>query len=264
MDVQMTAEYSRSMKRRNMRPSAIDKRMSEVRGWLSFAGELWVIADEDLVEDYLDTRELGASSRYGAISHLHMFYVWAIRRRLVVEDPTMRIDRPRLPRRLPRPARRVDADAALVEAEPVMAAMLSMMVDAGMRCCEVAVLDWDDVDLVDLKIRVTGKGGHERMVGVPDRLARSLAALDDVEGRVIGRTITACRVSQLVNRYLHERGVRSTAHQLRHLYATRMLAGTGGNLLAVQQALGHASVTSTQIYAQVDPDTALHAARSLL
>lgn len=259
-----TAEYRRSMQRRNMRPSSIEKRMSEVRGWLAFAGDLWTIADDDLVDDYLDTRILGASSRYAAISHLHMFYVWAIRRRLVVEDPTVRIDRPRLPRRLPRPARRADVDAAIDEADEVMTAMLSMMVDAGMRCCEVAVLDWDDVDLVELAIRVTGKGGHERVVGVPDRLARSLAALNDVEGRVIGRTVTACRVSQLVNSHLRKRGVRSTAHQLRHLYATRLLSVTGGNLLAVQQALGHASVTSTQIYAQVDPATALAAARSLL
>lgn len=264
MDLQLTAEYSRAMRRRNMRASSIDKRMSEVRSWLAFADELWVIADEDLVEDWLDTRQLGAKSRYGAISHLHMFYVWAIRRRLVIEDPTIRIDRPILPRRLPRPARRSDVDAAIDEADPVMAAMLSMMADAGLRCCEVAVLDWDDVDLVDLKLRVTGKGGHERVVGMADRVARSLAALDDIDGPVIGRTATACRVSQLVNGYLHARGVRSTAHQLRHLYATRLLAQTRGDLGAVREALGHASVTSTEIYAQVDPVIALEASRSLL
>ena len=58
-------------------------------------------------------------------------------------------------------------------------------------------------------------------------------------------------------------GVGAIKHQLRHLYATRLYAATHGNILAVQQALGHASVLSTQIYAKVDPGAALDAARRL-
>lgn len=260
---QVMAEFTRAMRRRNMRPQSIDKRASEIRRWLAYAGDLWVIADDDLVEDWLDARDVSATTRYCAISHLHQFYVWAHRRRLVTEIPTVSIERPRLPRRLPRPARRHDVEAA-VEAAPVeMRVMLALMIDGGLRCCEVAVLDWAQVDLDLGTIHVTGKGGHERVVGIPARLAVTLAALDDVTGPVVGRRLSACRVSQIVNAYLHRHGITSTAHQLRHLYATRMLVQTGGNLLAVQQALGHASVTSTQIYAQVDPRSALDAAHLL-
>ena len=110
---------------------------------------------------------------------------------------------------------------------------------------------------------VTGKGGHQRVVGIPARLAGILAESDATVGPVFGRPVSPTRVSQIVNAYLRDNGVAATAHQLRHLYGTRLYAATGGNLLAVQQALGHASVTSTQIYAAIDVGAAVNAARTL-
>lgn len=252
------------MRRRNMRPGSIAKRSAEIRGWLAYAGELWTIADVELVEDWLDGRNIGATTRYCAISHLHQFYIWAHREGLVESIPTTSIERPRLPRRLPRPARRADVEQVMETAPLELRVMLSLMVDAGLRCCEVASLQWCDVDLDAGTMHVTGKGGHQRVVGIPSRLAVTLAACDDVVGPVVGRKMSATRVSQVVNECLHVNGYATTAHQLRHLYATRMLEQTHGNLLAVQQALGHASVTSTQIYALVDPRSAIDAAHSLV
>lgn len=259
---QILRDFDRSMQRRNLRPRTIDKRMREVRAWLTFAGDAWQTCDRELIETWLDGRPLGASARYCAISHLHRFYLWCEREGLVSRVPTTGIDRPRLPRRLPRPAKRQAVDQAILVAPWTLAVMLALMADAGLRCCEVAGLTWDDVDLDVGTMHVVGKGGHERVVGIPERLERILAASDDVVGFVVGRRMTPTRVSQITNQYLRSVGISSTAHQLRHLYATRLLAATG-RIDVVQQALGHASISTTQGYARVAPDLAVTAARAL-
>jgi integrase/recombinase XerD len=262
----MVRSFVIAMERRGLRRSTIVKRAGVVRGWLAYlerSGGAAATASRQDVEAWLDLHHCGARARYTLISHLHMFYVWLQREDLTTSDPTVLIERPRLERRLPRPARKAAVDLAILEAPADVALMLSLMVDAGLRCCEVAVCVWADVDLDAGVIYVHGKGGHDRVVGVPARLRMMLAAMDSTTGPVHGRYVSACRVSQIICPYLRDAGVGATAHQLRHLYATRLYAATDGNLLAVQQALGHASVTSTQIYARVDPAAALDAARRL-
>lgn len=256
-------EYQRAMQRRAYSPGTIDARSALVRRWLRFAGEEWPTATPERFEDWLDAGgPIVARTRYGRISHLHQFYRWALRHGYATTDPTELLERPRLPRGLPRPARMVDVDLAIAEAEPVMARMLSLMVDGGLRCCEVARLDWQDVDLDLGVLYLTGKGATDRTVGVPRRLEQILAGADEVVGPVVGRRMTPTRVSQLVGAHLRSCGISTTAHKLRHLYATRMLAATG-DITIVQQALGHASIATTQIYAQVDPMRVLAAARAL-
>jgi site-specific recombinase XerD len=255
-----------SARRRGLRPASIYKRGRVVRAWCAYLDERGVSVEAATrfdVEGWLDTSRGAARHRYTLVSHLHMFYVWARRNDYATVDPTELVERPRLERRLPRPARAASVDVAIAEADPVMRAMLCLMADAGLRCCEVAALRWGDVDLAAGTIYVTGKGGRDRVVGIPSRLAIALAALDGIDGPVIGRRRSACRVSQLVGGYLRGAGVNATAHQLRHLYATRLYAATDGDLLSVQHALGHASVTSTQIYAAIDPGRAIALAQRL-
>lgn len=248
------------MQRRFLADGTVSARGYEVRRWVS-ACPGWVAATDEDIERFLDGRALGARARYTAISHLHRFYVWAIRHGLTVTDPTAAIDRPRLPRRLPRPARLEDVELAIAGAAPRMAAVLLLMVDAGLRCCEAARLEWRDVDLGVGVMIVRGKGDRDRMIGLTPRLAASLAAFDDVDGPVFGRTVTPARLSQLVNRELRDAGV--TAHQLRHTFATRAYRLLAGDVLALAQLLGHASVINTQIYARVDTEAAAAAVRRL-
>ena len=255
----MIREYALAMRRRGLTRGTIDARTSCVRRW--FEHLKGRPATRELLEDWLDGRNLSARTRYGNVSHLHMFYLWAQREGYCTDDPTMLVERPRLPRRLPRPAKHAGVAFAITVATPQTALMLVLMVDAGLRCCEVATLDWADVDLQRRVLMVTGKGGHDRVIGIPDRLGAHLEPAGTA-GPVIGRRLSACRVSQIVNQHLRECGVSSTAHQLRHLYATRMLAATH-DLTQVQQALGHMSITSTQIYAQVDGARAIDAGRAL-
>ena len=156
-----------------------------------------------------------------------------------------------------------DVDVLIHDAGPRMAATLGLMVDAGLRCAEVAGLDWSDVDLSRRTLFVrAGKGDRDRLVGLPRRLLQLLAALDTVTGPVIAPAATPGAISQRVRSHMLRRGVRGSAHRLRHTYATRLLEATQ-DICAVQVALGHALLTTTQIYAAVDPTRAVAAAHKL-
>lgn len=263
--MQIAEQYRAAMRRRNLAAGTITSRVNELRRWLDFAGDEWASADRHLINGWLDGRPLGARARYTAISHMSAFYRWAIREGLADRDPTIAVERPRLPMRLPRPVTALEAERLLAGAAE-LGLMVLMMVDAGLRCCEVAALRWSDVDLEAGTVYVFGKGSRERLVGMPRRLrmAAYLAAADADTDRITGRRMSPARVSQLVGARCVELGLNGvTAHRLRHTYATRLLQATGGDLRTVQMSLGHASVATTQIYAAVDIERVTAAARLL-
>lgn len=259
------AGYTLAMRRRGLATGTVYKRQLELRSWMGHAGDAWVRADPHDVDEWLDGRPLAARSRYSAISHLSMFYRWAIREQLAKVDPTTAIERPKLPRRLPRPIPGGQLARLMAGAGELELGML-LMLDAGLRCCEVARLRWCDVDLEAGTVLVTGKGDRDRLVGLPRRLrmALYLAEAEGVSPWVWGCEISPGRVSQLIGSRARALGLAGvTAHRLRHTYATRLYEATAGDLGAVQLALGHASVATTQIYAAVDVARALAAAQLL-
>lgn len=265
----LVREYAQAGRRRNLSEGTIAKRTTELRLWVrSCPG--WRTATGRDVERFVDGRHLGPNATASAVSHLHRFYIWAIRHEYCTTDPTVYVDRPKLPRRLPRPMRPTDVAVALEGADPQTRAAILLAALAGLRCCEVARLAWADVDLDRRVAVVTGKGNRDRVVGLPRRLVAALAALDGTDGPVLpgwqapeGDRNPGRVVSQRVNRYLRSVGVTSTMHQLRHRYATDLYAATDHDLLAVQHALGHASVATTQVYAQADVSRAIAAAARL-
>ena len=192
--------YVLAMRRRSLAGDRHARR-GEVRRWLA-ACPGWATAAGEDVERVLDGRPSAPRARYTALSHLHRFYVWAIRHGHTTADPTEQIDRPRLPRRLPRPARLADVELSWRGRRRGWRRSCCLMVDAGLRCCEVARLEWSDVDLAGGVLIVRGKGDRERMFGLTPRLAADLAAYDDTAGPVFGRTVTPARMSQVVNREL--------------------------------------------------------------
>jgi integrase/recombinase XerD len=253
------------MRRRGLAEGTIYTRTCDLRRWLDHVGERWPRATRHDVDAWLDDRPLAARARYTAISHLSMFYRWAIREELAAADPTMAVERPKLPRRLPRPVPAGQL-VKLLEHAGLYEVWVLLMVDAGLRCCEVARLRWCDVDLEAGTILVTGKGNRDRLVGVPRRLrmALYLAEAEAASEWLTGRPTSPARVSQLISAHARALGLAGvTAHRLRHTYATRLYEATAGDLGAVQIALGHASVSTTQIYAAIDARRALDAARLL-
>jgi site-specific recombinase XerD len=250
----MLEQFRQAMEHRNLAAGTIHKRMSEVRAWLAYldkVGVEWTAAHDGHLEEWLDGRPLGARARTASISHLHMFYAWAMRKRLAGHDPTVLTERPRLPKRLPRPIPEVSVDIALSAATGHVRTMVALMAWAGLRCCEVARLEWSDVDLAAGTLHIVGKGSSERVIGISSLLRAELAALDGTSGLIVGRAYTPCRVSQIVNAHLRACGIeRHTAHAFRHRKLTRLCEQTR-DLLAVQMYAGHASVATTQVYVKV-------------
>jgi site-specific recombinase XerD len=249
------------MRRRELSEGTVVARRYLLAAWVRWCAEhdLEVFAATDVdVERWLDTVERAASSRYAAVSHLHAFYVWAIKQRLTATDPTVLVERPRLRPRLPRPIHETDlALAFLTASAPAMRVALHLAAGGGLRCCEIARLRWDDVH--DARARVLGKGSRERMVPLRaatvealDELPRTAVwVLDGWQSSVAGHP--GLRTSQRINAHLRSVGISATAHQLRHYAGTHALRSCG-NLRKVQQLLGHASPATTAMYTALDVD----------
>lgn len=227
----------------------------------------WRTATWRDVEAYADGRDVGPSTTRDLISNVRSFYRWAGREDLCESDPTGLVDTPRVSKRLPRPAHGDDIAYALAIAPPRVAAMVALMAGCGLRCCEVAGLRWDDVDLAAGTARVVGKGDRERVVWLSDSVRARLAALDGTSGPVFlnlyGRPASRSVISQTVNQLFIDAGLTARAHRLRHWHATAALAQSG-NLAAVRDALGHATAATTEIYARLVPGVVSELQRSLV
>lgn len=209
-------------------------------------------ADADAIDAWWRSRaHLAATSRVNELAAVRSFYLWCRRHdhRGATDDPTYRIEPPRVPKGLPRPISRADFLRLLDALEPDLRRAVCLGAWAGMRVAEVAALDWSDVDRETNRIRVTGKGQKTRLVGLHPLLLDSL--LPDTGGNVVtagGTPYTATVLSRKVNRAMRAAGVESTFHALRHRFGTLALATTG-NLLAVGRAMGHSDPSSTAVYA---------------
>jgi site-specific recombinase XerD len=259
--------YLSSLRRspRRLGRATIAKRTAIVRRYTSDVPR-WRTATFRDVESWVGSLPVAASTAGDYVSHVRMFYRWAIREGFVDRDPTGQVELPRRSRYLPRPARDGAIRVAIAAAPPDVAAMLILMSGAGLRCCEVARLEWGDVDLIGGTIRVQGKGGRDRILEIGPPVRRALAAIDGTARTVFvstsGRSLSPCRVSQIVNAHLRRCAAGCTAHQLRHRYATVALE-LCGDITIVRDLLGHRNVSTTQIYAQVARGAAGRVGRSV-
>lgn len=200
-----------------------------------------------LVERWLGGLEVSRSSRRTYLKQLRGFYRWAVQRELVATDPTAGLPLPPEPRRVPRPLAWPDVEAAAALSPRPVSAWVTLAAYAGLRCAEIAGLEGGD--LADgVLIVVEGKGGRQRMIPAHPRVVDVLADYP-ATGRLW--LADARQVSHDGNRWLRRLGVPGTMHQLRHTFATGIYEGSGGDLFATQQLLGHASPATTQIYVEV-------------
>jgi len=167
---------------------------------------------------------------------------------------------PRRARRLPDAPKEVEIDALLELAEGKSAlalrnrALLELLYSGGLRSAEAVGLDLGDVDFEREAVHVRGKGGKERLVPLGEEAAHQLSrylrdgrpalargANDALFVSVRGRRLDTSTVRRLVRH----------PHRLRHAFATHLLEG-GADLRTIQELLGHASLSTTQIYSHVD------------
>ena len=147
-------------------------------------------------------------------------------------------------------------------------AMLELAYSCGLRCSELVGIDVESVDFESETVRVTGKGGKERIVPLGESAQRACSRYVDRARPVLcadrsqralllsksGRRLSPSDVTRRLSIRVREAALagRVSPHALRHSFATHMLEG-GADLRSIQELLGHASISTTQIYTRVDP-----------
>ena len=244
--------------------------------WLQDSGSSLLGADRATLHDYLARRvEQGYHARSNArlISALRRFYAQMLRLGRAQCDPTALLASPKLGRALPKALSESDVEALLqapVVDEPVGLrdrAMLELMYGAGLRVSELVGIETVQLNLRQGALRVTGKGGKERLVPLGEEavhwLERYLAQARPVLAgkRALAPLFLSRRGAplsrqvfwQAVKRYAVVAGIdsrRVSPHGLRHSFATHLL-NHGADLRALQLLLGHSSLSTTQIYTLV-------------
>ena len=211
---------------------------------------------EEVEAWWLTRAHLAASSRHNELANLRSFYRWAKRWEYRDDDPTLRLDSPRVDPGLPRPITNADLHKALDLMPSDLRRAVCLGAYAGLRISEVAALDWSDVDLESRQIRIMrSKGAKSRLVPIGSVLLKAL--LPNVGGNVItgGEPSAASTLAKRMKTAFRRLGIEVTFHQLRHRYGTVAYKATG-DILAVARLMGHANVKTTMIYAGANDETA--------
>jgi integrase/recombinase XerD len=210
------------------------------------------------------------------ISSLRSYFGFLLAESLIDADPSDLLEGPKTGRRLPTVLSRDEVERLLTgpDGDDPLAlrdrAILELMYATGVRISELVALRIRDIDLEEQLVRVQGKGSKERIVpfGAAARqslevyLRDSRPALAAAAGRQAGGTLFLGRRGRrltrkgawdIVRRHVARAGIgkRVTPHTLRHTFATHLLQG-GADIAAVQEMLGHADISTTQIYTHLD------------
>ncbi|MBI4509110.1 MAG: site-specific tyrosine recombinase XerD [Deltaproteobacteria bacterium] len=215
---------------------------------------------------------ISSRSRARALSAVRGLFRFLVGERLVEADPTSSLENPRIARRLPVVLTLDDVDRLLAAPDRTTprglrdAAMIETMYSTGLRVSELVKLRLDDIDQAVGVVRAMGKGRKQRLVPMGDRARDHLAvylseARDSFMRRPQERALFVTRLGRPMTRqgfwkllvgYARTAGIRSnlSPHTLRHSFATHLIE-RGADLRAVQSMLGHADVSTTQIYTHV-------------
>lgn len=225
-------------------------------------------------------RRTGTVSRSLArtLSALRQFFRWLDAQKKVTNRSVLQLAMPKVPHSVPKPLT-VDKAAGVVEPGPAAeldwtiardAAVLLLLYGSGLRIAEALAITLKDAPTGDRDVlRVTGKGGKQRLVPVlpivRSAIARYLAlnphplTPDDVLFRGVKGGPLSARIIQLAMERMRaalDLPPTATPHALRHSFATHLLS-SGGDLRQIQELLGHASLSTTQAYTEVDRERLL-------
>lgn len=218
---------------------------------------------------------LAPSSIRRNISSLRTYYRFLLGDGLVVQDPTERLDTPARWRTLPEVLTVVEVERLLATPtldDPLVfrdRALLELGYGAGLRVSEWITIGTRDVLLDDALVRVFGKGSKERLVPIGRNAIAAVAVylrelrprLEKGAGKGMlllnarGAPLTRMGAWKILRKYVERAGIKKSVspHTLRHSFATHLLEG-GADLRAVQEMLGHADISTTQIYTHVDSE----------
>jgi integrase/recombinase XerD len=238
----------------------------------AFLGRDPVAAQERELYAFLARKSGRASSAARRVSSLKRYYQYCLRERLIDADPTLKIDPPKRVPRFPKTLSEEDVEALLAAPQIATAlglrdrAMLEMLYATGLRVSELVALRLHTVNLQAGVVRVLGKGSKERLVPLGEEAVhwverylnearQALKGKREPQALFItarGAGMTRQAFWHLIRRYGARAipGKRLSPHMLRHAFATHLI-NHGADLRVVQMLLGHADISTTQIYTHV-------------
>lgn len=206
------------------------------------------------------------------LAALKAFYQFLLRERRINQDPTANLESPKLEKRLPKVLTVREVERLLAQPDPAQPAgmrdraMLELLYATGIRVSELVSLSVVDVNLEMGYIRCSGKGAKERIVPLGSLAIQSCTEyLERARGRLVkheseealfvnhhGHRLTRQGFWKIVKKYADDAKIEKeiTPHTLRHSFATHLLEN-GADLRSVQEMLGHADISTTQIYTHV-------------
>ena len=233
----------------------------------------WPQVDAKLVRSalgHLHRQGLASKSLQRWLSSLRRFFRFAITRHLLTYNPAEGITAPKAPKKLPKT---LDVDQAgqfvEVQGDDALArrdrAIVELFYSSGLRLAELASLNIADIDWQDASLRVTGKGNKTRELPIGRMAMTALSEWREERKNLAGddepALFVSTRGSRLSHRAIQLRLARLSSHQamdtpvhphmLRHSFASHILESSS-DLRLVQELLGHANITTTQIYTHLD------------
>ena len=226
----------------------------------------------------LTRKGLSKRSQGRALSAVRSLFRFACREGLLEANPAQGVRTPKAPKTLPRHLRPGEVESLIEAPEgegPLVRrdrAILELLYAAGLRVSELVGLNWPDVDLPARMVRVMGKGSKERMVPFGRPAAEALRGWLGVwetlrkhqdDGQPVflnhqGTRLTDRSVRRVIDRWVDAAAVARGVHPhtLRHTFATHLLEG-GADLRAIQELLGHSSLSTTQKYTHLEVERLL-------
>ena len=244
--------------------------------WLQSSDlSLLMVRREDVLAYLAHRYERGVAGRSTAraLSSIRSFYHFLLREGQISKDPTLRVENPKLGRKLPDTLSEDEVEALLQAPDSQTSmgfrdrAMLELLYATGLRVSELVGLQLSNLNLRQGVLRVVGKGDKERLVPLGEEAIDWVTAFIDQHRMTLmqrggpsdvlfpsnrGRMMTRQAFWQLIKRYAVRAGITTdiSPHTLRHAFATHLL-NHGADLRSVQMLLGHSDLSTTQIYTHV-------------
>ncbi len=218
----------------------------------------------------LHRQGIGGKTLQRKLSSLRSFYQFLVRKRLLKNNPAVDISAPKTARTLPKT---LDADTLTqlleIDSDDILAVrdktMMELFYSSGLRLSELVNLDLESIDLEEGSLRAIGKGNKTRILPVGRKAIEALKAWNHRRAEMAntdthalfvskrGTRISVRSVQQRLDYWRKKQGLEQHIHphKLRHSFASHILESSG-DLRAVQELLGHADISTTQIYTHLD------------
>lgn len=291
MEAQILQFFEYLVKEKSCTDNTIAAYRNDLGQFLSFLKEFsapdaeaitaWPQVDEAVLQEYLfflREREYASSTVARKIAAVKSFNHFMFEKKVIARDPSTELDSPKVKKQLPRPIKPEEIERLLQAPVPSKSsktardkALMEVLYASGMRVTELVSLNLADVN-VDKRTVVCGAGSkRSRVAPILPSAAQALAyylengrpqLINDDEEQALflnhrGQRLTRQGLWLIVKRYVKQVGIKGTVtpHTLRHSFATHML-NAGAGLREVQERLGHANLSTTQVYRQVSDDAA--------